>query len=122
MTLMKRLLLLVLALPLLAMVALAIFLFVRPVPITNLHVLLNSMLGSTVAAPTAQTVEQRLQVPPGFAVSVYARDLTAPRFLHFTAAGDLLVSEPREGRIVLLERTLDGRAGASRVLLSGLDR
>lgn len=122
MTLIKRFLRLLLALPVLAVVALALFFWVRPVPISDARVLLNSLLGSTVAAPSEEVLGQRLQAPPGFSVSVYARNLKAPRFLRFTAAGDLLVSEPREGRIVLLERGRDGRAGASRVLLSGLDR
>jgi glucose/arabinose dehydrogenase len=118
----KRLMLLVLALPLLAMIALAVFLTLRPVPISNMRVLLNSMLGSGIAAPSAQTVTQRLQVPPGFTVSVYASGLTAPRFLHVTAAGDLLVSSPRSGEVLLLPRQRGADGDGRRVLLRGLDR
>jgi len=118
----KRAILFVLALPLLAVLGLGLLLLLRPVPISNMQVLLNSVLGSSVAAPSSATVAQRLQAPPGFSVSVYASGLSAPRFIHFTAGGDLLVSEPREGRIVLLERSRDGVAGPRRALLSGLNR
>lgn len=122
MALVRRLLVFLFILPLLAVGAFALFLFFRPVPITNLQVLLNSVLGSTVAAPGSAKIEQRLQAPPGFSVSVYASGLNAPRFILFTSGGQLLVSEPRQGRILILGRDKEGRAGPSRVLLSGLNR
>lgn len=122
MSLMKRVAVWVIAVPLLVVAAFALFLFFRPVPITNLQVLFNSVLGSSVAAPSENTVAQRLKAAPGFSVSVYASGLKGPRFLHFTANGNLLVSEPRQGSVLLLERGRDGRAGPARILLQGLNR
>ena len=45
------------------------------------------------------------------------------RFLRFTPAGDLLVSTPRSGRIVLVERDRDrdGRPDGMRTLIADLD-
>jgi glucose/arabinose dehydrogenase len=67
---------------------------------------------------------ERLSLPPGFAIAVYAEDLPGARMLRFTERGDLLVSLPKEGRIVLLERdgNGDGRPDGRRDILSGLNR
>jgi glucose/arabinose dehydrogenase len=73
--------------------------------------------------PDAQ-LHERIKLPPGFSISIYASDLDGARFLLFTDAGDLLVSVPRPGKIFLIGRDTDGngRAGPTRVLLEGLDR
>ncbi len=52
--------------------------------------------------PTKTILQTRLKLPQGFAISVYASDLPGARMLHFTDAGDLLVSLPDSGRVVLL--------------------
>ena len=44
----------------------------------------------------------------GAACRVFAEDIPNARFLRFTPAGDLLVSLPRAGRVVPLERDADG--------------
>jgi glucose/arabinose dehydrogenase len=74
--------------------------------------------------PPPDAVGGLLEVPAGFAVSLWATDLPNARFLRFTSAGDLLVSTPRSGRVLLVERDADGddRADGVRVLLEGLDR
>lgn len=71
----------------------------------------------------AGTVVAQLETVPGYQVSLYAGDLSGARFLHMTATGDLLVSRPRAGEIVLLERdgNGDGLPDGRRVLLRGLD-
>ncbi|MBV1914449.1 MAG: PQQ-dependent sugar dehydrogenase [Pseudomonadales bacterium] len=71
-----------------------------------------------------QQLKQRLSAPPGFSVSLYAGGITNARVLRFTEAGDLLVSTPRNGEIILLERDTDGdgQADATRVLIDGLNR
>lgn len=83
---------------------------------------LHYLLGTSAGAPDAEALQHRIRVPEGFAVAVYADGLARPRFLRFTPAGDLLVSQPNDGRILLLARDADddGRADGERVLLDGL--
>jgi glucose/arabinose dehydrogenase len=77
------------------------------------------------AKPPAETeFEQRMVVPPGFAVSVWAEGIEGARLLKFTPAGDLLVTAPREGAVFLLERDAngDGKSDGTRKLVGDLDR
>jgi len=73
----------------------------------------------SVRTPTAER-QRGLRVPPGFAVSVFARGLGSPRILAATDEGDLYVSRRDEGDVVLLgDRDRDGRAdGAPRTVLT----
>ena len=83
------------------------------------------LFGWAAEMPAAAEIRDRLHVPPGFSIGVYAEGIQASaRFLRFTEAGDLLVSTPRSGGVLLLERDsdADGRADGMRVLLSGLNR
>src|SRR5258706_2926971 len=84
------------------------------------------LVGTLVgAAPAAKSeLERRLKLPDGFAVTLFADGISNARFLRFSAAGDLLVSSPREGTVFLVERdaTGDGRADGVRKLLTGLDK
>jgi len=79
------------------------------------------LLGRGTDPPPPNEVRERLRVPPGFAIALYAAELPNARFLRFTPTGDLLVSLPRSGRVMLLERG-DGRPAAVRPLLEGLNR
>ena len=65
-----------------------------------------------------------LRVTSGYRVEVYAEGLGNPRFMAVTSAGDLLVSRPRSGEVLLLGRdgNNDGRADSERILLRGLKR
>ncbi|ADE13567.1 oxidoreductase, putative [Nitrosococcus halophilus Nc 4] len=54
--------------------------------------------------PSIEVLHDRLQLPDGFSIEIYARDLPSARMLRFTPQGDLLVSLPEAGDIVLLER------------------
>jgi glucose/arabinose dehydrogenase len=69
-------------------------------------------------------LRQRIKLPPGFSIGVYAAGIDDARFLLFTDGGDLLVSAPRQGKVFLIGRDAagDGHAVATRVLLQGLDR
>jgi glucose/arabinose dehydrogenase len=82
------------------------------------------LFGRGISPPPIETLEQRLQVPSGFGVGRYAEGIPGARLLRFTPAGDLLVSVPREGKIVLLERDTHGRGRAegTRTLIAGLNR
>ncbi|MFT3929983.1 MAG: PQQ-dependent sugar dehydrogenase [Spongiibacteraceae bacterium] len=102
----------------------AIYWHLHPIPITDPKMLLHVALGGGVNAPSAAQVAQRLQVPAGFHISIYASDLPGVRMLRFTAAGDLVVSRPRAGEINLLLRNPKNPAQSvgRRVLLSGLSK
>jgi glucose/arabinose dehydrogenase len=71
-----------------------------------------------------EELRRRITVPEGFSISLYASGIPNARMLRFAPNGDLLVSSPRSGRVVLLERDAngDGRADAVRPLLENLDR
>jgi glucose/arabinose dehydrogenase len=88
------------------------------------NVPLGQLFGARVAAPTSDSFGARIRVSAGFAVGLFADSIPNARFLRFTRAGDLLVSTPRTGRILLLERDADGdgRADGVRTLLEGLNR
>ena len=75
--------------------------------------------------PTAGVrLEKQLAVPEGYDVSVFAAGIADARTLRVTTAGDVLVSSPRSGRIMLLEadRDGDGASDGERVLIDGLKR
>ncbi len=74
--------------------------------------------------PAAQAVLGRLRAPEGFAITRYAAGLENARFLRFSAAGDLLVSQPRLGLVTLLERDTngDGQPDGRRTVVAGLAR
>lgn len=102
----------------------ALYLYFYPISVPNPKMWLNVAIGSSTASPTTAIIKQRLQVPAGFTISIYASDLPMARMLRFTAAGDLLVSRPRAGEIDLLEHGRDNshQISGRRVLLSGLNR
>lgn len=84
----------------------------------------NLLFGSLGDTPEAEDLE-RMRVPEGFSIGLFAQGLPpTPRFLRFTETGDLLVSAPRTGAVLLLERDADadGRSDGIHTLLAGLDR
>jgi glucose/arabinose dehydrogenase len=83
----------------------------------------NSLFGWSGDLPEPEVLGTRLRAADGFSVSLYA-EVPKARFLRPTPAGDLLVSVPREGRIVRLVRDgdADGRPDGQEVLLEGLDK
>lgn len=91
---------------------------------SSLRMILNVMTGAAGPAANDTTVRQRYQVPEGFSLGLYAADLPRVRFMRFTPAGDLLVSRPHAGDILLLRRDADGdgRPDARETLISGLER
>lgn len=85
---------------------------------------LRSVIGGGGAAPEDEVFGTRIRAADGFSVGLYAEGLKGARFLHFTQAGDLLVSTPSSGRVMRVEKDADGdgRADGVRALLEGLDR
>jgi glucose/arabinose dehydrogenase len=86
--------------------------------------LLPQLFGYSVGAPAEEVVRGRLRIAGGYRLGRFAEGLSQVRFLRVTPRGDLLASQPRAGRVVLLERDAggDGRADGQRVLLEGLNR
>ncbi|MEO8500051.1 MAG: PQQ-dependent sugar dehydrogenase [Vicinamibacteria bacterium] len=80
----------------------------------------------TGAAPDAASMPKAssLNLPPGFALTRFATGLNNARFLRVTERGDVLVSQPREGKVTLLfsDATGDGAADGAVALLTTLDR
>jgi glucose/arabinose dehydrogenase len=70
--------------------------------------------------PATDALIRQLHVPPGFEVSVFARDLGQPRMLAVGDDGTVYVSRPAQ-RDVLALRDRAGRAEDKRTVLSGLD-
>ncbi|GAB5451709.1 MAG: hypothetical protein Hals2KO_20370 [Halioglobus sp.] len=91
---------------------------------SSLRMVLNVMTGLGGPQADATTVRSRYRTADGFSVSLYASDLPRARFLHITDAGDLLVSRPHAGDIVLLRRdaNADGKPDAREVLIDSLQR
>jgi glucose/arabinose dehydrogenase len=91
---------------------------------TSIRMVMNVMTGMGGPATSAASVQQRYRVPDGFTVQLYAGDLPKARFLRFTPGGDLLVSRPHSGDIVLLRRDADGdgHPDAVETLIEGLRR
>ena len=117
---MKRLRILLLPLALVA----AVWLFWPERYAFDLGMLRHVLLGGGRAALPAGEVAARLHAPPGLTVTRFASDLPNVRMLRVTSEGDVLASQPRAGRVVLLERDEngDGSSDGTRVLLGDLDR
>jgi glucose/arabinose dehydrogenase/cytochrome c2 len=62
-----------------------------------------------IARPAAAA----LALPPGFHVETFAANLKNPRRMLVAPNGDILVSEPNDGRILVLHPTADGTRAAS---------
>lgn len=58
--------------------------------------------------PSVAELQERIGLPQGFTIRSYANELPGARAVRVTEQGDLLVSLPRRGQIVLLERDADG--------------
>ena len=67
-------------------------------------------------AVEADKVPSQLHVPPGFAISVFAK-IESPRVLRFTQRGDLVVSSPGQDKVWLLIRDASGAVKEQRLLL-----
>lgn len=103
---------------------LAVIVLVAIACITLLQYRIPALNTPNSAAAQTSALQSRLEVSEGFQVGIYAADLKNARFIEFTRSGDLLVAQPRQARITLLERDRDGdgRADGQRVLMDSLVR
>lgn len=86
--------------------------------------IVSFMLGRGIGAPSEEALRTRYQAAAGYTVELFADGVETARFMRFSPGGALLVSQPREGRIlhVLPDGDGDGRSEGTRVLVEGLDR
>jgi len=86
--------------------------------------MMNSLFGWGIEATPEARLRQTLKLPDGYDLNIYATGLGQARILRWTSAGDLLVSVPRKGTVLLIEADKDksGRGGAIQTLLSGLNK
>jgi len=91
---------------------------------SSVSMILNVVTGRSGTPLEVSAARQTLTLPPGFSLDIYATDLPRARFLRFTQRGDLLVSRPHSGDIVLLQRDRDGdhRADGRRKVIDSLNR
>lgn len=77
-----------------------------------------------VNTPDQQQLAGRVSLPQGFHLNVFADELPGARMLEVTDNGDVLVSLPASGRVVLLQRddAGDGKSDGQTDLVSNLDR
>lgn len=111
----------------LAIVAVAGFVwlaFLGGVALSDRTMIWRMLRDGGIEPPAAELVAKQLVVPPGFAVSIWAKDLPSARLMVPTPSGDLILTQPRGGLVVLLEadRDGDGRSDRRRTLFQGLDR
>jgi glucose/arabinose dehydrogenase len=77
---------------------------------------------TNVSALVSPSGASNINVPPGFAVNLFASGLNGPRFIHFGPNGALYVAERGADRIMALDdRNGDGIAETSRVFADHLD-
>jgi glucose/arabinose dehydrogenase/cytochrome c553 len=86
--------------------------------------ILNSLLGRGIDAPAESVMESRFQLPEGFRIELFAEGIANGRFMRFSPGGDLVISQPRAGRLlhILRDRDGDGRSDGQRVLVANLDQ
>lgn len=64
-----------------------------------------------------------LKLPQGFTIGIFVKNLGSPRDLAFSPQGTLLVSIPKDGKIVVLpDRNSDGKADEVKDVLTKLNR
>ena len=121
---MKRLLLLLAIILALLVGAWGALVATGTISVNSLSMILNVVTGRPGASVDEESAQRYLELPPGFSLSIYARDLPRARLLRFTERGDLLVSRRHAGDIVLLTRDDDGdgQADDRRTVIAGLNR
>lgn len=82
-------------------------------------------IAEIIEKKSANTTGFPLKLPDGFSISIFAKNLAAPRVLGWAPGGVLLTSIPSEGRVVALhDKNGDGAVGADEVVtvISGLNK
>lgn len=90
----------------------------------NLRGILPAVSGpSGDIAASIEANEVPLNLPDGFSISIFAKDLTDPRVMMYGPDGNLLVSIPSEGKIISLkDGDGDGKAETHLVVAENLNK
>ncbi len=84
---------------------------------------LIALVAACASAARAPAQEGAIRLPPGFQLTTFAAGLGAPRFLAVSPSGDLFVSVPSRGEVLVLpDRDRDGKADRVVVYARGLRR
>jgi glucose/arabinose dehydrogenase len=76
---------------------------------------------ASLALPAADEASQKITVPPGFAIRIFAQKLTNPRFMAFGPDGALYVTLTSAGQIARLpDRNADGLADEIEIVVRNL--
>lgn len=71
----------------------------------------------------AETLPHPISLPEGFEISLYASGLEGVRMMALSPQGELTVTQPRAGRVLILpDRDGDGKSDRTVVFAQGLDR
>ncbi|HEV7715551.1 MAG TPA: PQQ-dependent sugar dehydrogenase, partial [Steroidobacteraceae bacterium] len=57
--------------------------------------------------------DAKLSLPPGFKIDVYAKGLQGPRAMRVAPNGDVFLSEPQAGKVVVMRPSADGTTAAT---------
>ncbi len=121
---MKKIVSAVIVLVLLIAAAIGLLLNSGAISTSSIGMLGNVALG--LEGPSAQDDPTNgvYRLPPGFSMTVYANDVPKARFMRSTPQGDLLVSRPHAGDVVLLRKddNGDGKHDGMETVLDGLNR
>jgi len=118
----KRILLTLLILIAVAAVLVGGLLAAGVIHTSSIKMMLNIQYGMQGEPASEAQVHGTLRAPDGFRVTLFAQ-VPQARLLRFTAAGDLLVSRPHAGDIVLLrpDGNSDGVSDASHTVIDNLN-
>lgn len=87
-------------------------------PLMGINSTVGELLGRTLPFLKAKPPET-LNFKNNLVVKPYVKGLDKPRFMHITEAGDLLVTEPLKGNLLLIPYK---KPDQKRILLSGLNK
>ena len=57
--------------------------------------------------------DAKLSLPPGFKIDVYAKGLSGPRAMRVAPNGDIFLSEPQAGKVLVMRPSADGSTAAT---------
>lgn len=67
------------------------------------------------------TIDAPLELPPGFSISIFSKDLPSARVMLIDSLGNMWVSQTKEGKVTLLE-VEDGRVVRQNAIFNNLKR